>query len=108
MGDVKYKRVNAQGIKHPDLYQLLAYAVAANLESGFVDLRCRRGRAGAARYPVSPQDAHIETLTLAGSIDAIRGQINRLAERVRALADAGDGLRDQLRDGPALAPQAGS
>ena len=29
VGDLKYKRVNVEGVKHPDLYQLLAYATAA-------------------------------------------------------------------------------
>ncbi|MHB0960427.1 MAG: 5-methylcytosine restriction system specificity protein McrC [Pirellulaceae bacterium] len=36
VGDVKYKRVNAPGIKHPDLYQLLAYTVATDLPNGLL------------------------------------------------------------------------
>lgn len=107
MGDVKYKRVNAQGIKHPDLYQLLAYTVAANLESGLLIYAAGEGEPAQHTIPAVNKTLHIETLNLAGSIDAIRGQINRLAERVRALADAGDGVREQQRDGLALAPQAG-
>jgi len=36
VGDVKYKRITAEGVKHPDIYQLLAYATAANLPTGLL------------------------------------------------------------------------
>jgi 5-methylcytosine-specific restriction enzyme subunit McrC len=36
IGDIKYKRVNIAGIRHPDLCQLLAYVTAAGLRSGLL------------------------------------------------------------------------
>lgn len=108
VGDVKYKRVNAQGIKHPDLYQLLAYTVAANLECGLLIYAAGEGEPAQHTIPSVHKTLHVETLNLAGPIDVIRGQIDRLAERVRALGDASDSLRDQLCDAPALVPPAGS
>ena len=36
IGDVKYKRTTASGVNHPDIYQLLAYATAANLHQASV------------------------------------------------------------------------
>jgi 5-methylcytosine-specific restriction enzyme subunit McrC len=36
IGDVKYKRTTASGVTHPDIYQLLAYATAANLRQASV------------------------------------------------------------------------
>jgi 5-methylcytosine-specific restriction enzyme subunit McrC len=36
IGDVKYKRTTAEGVVHPDIYQLLAYATATNLKQASV------------------------------------------------------------------------
>jgi 5-methylcytosine-specific restriction enzyme subunit McrC len=36
IGDVKYKRTTANGVNYPDIYQLLAYATAANLPQASV------------------------------------------------------------------------
>lgn len=36
IGDVKYKRSTSDGVNHPDLYQLLAYATATNLKTASV------------------------------------------------------------------------
>ena len=36
VGDVKYKRVNIQGVLHPDLYQVLSYAAATALPTALL------------------------------------------------------------------------
>ena len=36
IGDVKYKRTTAEGVVHPDIYQLLAYATATDLKQASV------------------------------------------------------------------------
>ena len=36
LGDAKYKHVDEEGVKNADLYQLLAYATAANLDYGLL------------------------------------------------------------------------
>ena len=36
VGDLKYKRLDASGVVHSDLYQLLTYSVAAGLPGGLL------------------------------------------------------------------------
>ena len=49
VGDVKYKRLEAGGIKHPDLYQLLSYAIAADLPRALLGVCVGRRRSRRAR-----------------------------------------------------------
>ena len=43
VGDVKYKRTTADGILHPDVYQLLAYATATKLPRASIIYACGKG-----------------------------------------------------------------
>ena len=43
IGDVKYKRTSSEGVVHPDIYQLLAYATAAELGRASVVYACGKG-----------------------------------------------------------------
>ena len=85
VGDVKYKRVNPAGVKHPDLYQLLAYAVAAGLPGGL--LIYAAGEAESARHDVINVGTELEvvTLDLQGPPPAILEQIARVARCTRHL-----------------------
>ena len=79
VGDVKYKRVNVAGIKHPDLYQLLAYVTAADLPAGM--LIYAAGEGSPARHCVrhAGKKIVVESLGLAGPPSDILRQIDRLA-----------------------------
>jgi 5-methylcytosine-specific restriction enzyme subunit McrC len=85
VGDIKYKRVNALGIKHPDLYQLLSYAVATDLPGGLLIYAAGEGE------PVTHEVIHlgkaleVTTLTLAGDERAILSQVEAVADRIRHL-----------------------
>jgi len=82
VGDVKYKRVAASGVKNADLYQLLAYTVATGLPSGL--LLYAAGECEPVEHEVVELGRRLEvrTLDLTGTPDDILGQIGELAEQV--------------------------
>ena len=85
VGDVKYRRVGAAGIDHPDLYQLLAYAIAAGLPGGL--LVYAAGEAEPVTHVVARanKELHVAALDLAGSPADILRQVDALAGCVRRL-----------------------
>jgi len=84
VGDVKYKRTTVKGILHPDLYQLLAYTVAANLPAGLLVYAAGEGDPATHVVDHAGKTLHVVALRL-GDRDAIDEQIDALAERVRAM-----------------------
>jgi 5-methylcytosine-specific restriction enzyme subunit McrC len=85
VGDVKYKRVNVAGIKHADLYQLLAYTVAADLPGGLLIYAAGEGEPAVHRVRHAGKALEVVTLDLSGDPDAVLRQIAGVAERVREL-----------------------
>jgi 5-methylcytosine-specific restriction enzyme subunit McrC len=85
VGDVKYKRIGARAILHPDLYQLLAYTIATDLPSGL--LIYAAGEAEAVTHEVLRAGKRLEVMTLdvQGTPEEILRQVERAAERVRGL-----------------------
>ena len=88
VGDVKYKPINAPGIKHPDLYQLLAYTTATNLPTGL--LIYAAGVTDPRTHEVRFADKTLEVtaLDLSGTPDQILDQISGLANNIRSSAQA--------------------
>ncbi len=85
VGDAKYKRIEHKTAPNADLYQLLAYTTALDLPGGL--LIYARGEADDVVHRVRHAGKQLEvaTLDLSGSIDSLRDEIGKLAERVRAL-----------------------
>ena len=85
VGDVKYKRVRPDGVLHPDLYQLLAYTIAADLPGGL--LIYAAGEDEPAIHEITNAGKHLEvvTLDLSGPPDAVLAQISTVAARVSRL-----------------------
>ena len=85
VGDAKYKRVTNDRVPNADLYQLLAYTTALDLPGGL--LIYAKGEADKVVHRVRHAGKQLEvaTLDLSGSIDSLRDEIGKLAERVRAL-----------------------
>ena len=81
VGDVKYKRINAAGVKHADIYQLLAYTVAANLPAGLLIY-------AAGEEPAVHQVKHlgksleVRTLDLGGQPEDILATVQAVADRI--------------------------
>lgn len=82
VGDAKYKRVNARGIKHPDLYQLLAYTTALDLPSGL--LIYAAGEAERAEHTVvySGKRLRVATVNLSGDATDILADVERIAQSI--------------------------
>lgn len=91
VGDVKYKRVQATGVLHPDLYQVLAYCIATDLANGL--LIYAAGEAPQVRHEVVRigKDLHVVTLDLGGSQESVLDQVAALAGRIRALYGSSPG-----------------
>ncbi len=88
VGDVKYEKINVKGIKHPDLYQLLAYTVAVGLHGGLLIYADGEG------FPVKHEvvrlnkELVVRTLDLRGSSGEILAQIEEVGEVVRDQREA--------------------
>lgn len=82
VGDVKYKPVNVKGIKHADLYQLLAYTIAADLPEGI--LIYAKGEANAAVHEIQMAGKWLTVLTLdlTGSPEQLLEQIESVGVRI--------------------------
>ena len=83
VGDVKYKRIKAEGIMHPDLYQLLAYTVATELRSGLLIYAAGEDHPIVHRVINAGKVLEIRTLDLAGSPAQVLTQVGELAGVVR-------------------------
>lgn len=84
VGDVKYKRINVPGIKHPDLYQLLAYTVATDLPNGMLIYAAGEGVPAEHDVVFVNKRLEVVSIDLEGVPSRILEQMRGLAERVRA------------------------
>lgn len=94
IGDAKYKRINVPGVKHADIYQLLAYCVATELPGGL--LIYAKGEGDPATHVVRHLDKelHVIALDLEQSPDAILHQFDDIALRIRHLRARGLSARE--------------
>ena len=63
VGDAKYKKLEPQGFRHADIYQMLAYCTAADLPSGLLNY------AAGEDEPMSYQIRHAEKTIEVDSLD---------------------------------------
>lgn len=89
VGDVKYKRVDVRGVKHPDLYQVHAYARAAGLPSAL--LVYAKGEGEPVMHDVVLDGPRIEVaaIDLDRDLEGLDLEIGRIADRVRRHAEIG-------------------
>lgn len=94
VGDVKYKRVAATGILHPDLYQVHAYARAAGLPSTM--LVYAKGEHDPATHQVVLGGPSIEVVAidLEQDLNGIHDEVRRVADRVCHHAERGREVRN--------------
>jgi 5-methylcytosine-specific restriction enzyme subunit McrC len=86
VGDAKYKRIGLEGIDHPDLYQVLAYAVASDLSGGLLVYAFGEAEPVEHRVMHSGKRLEITTVDISGSPEDILADVARIARRVRATA----------------------
>lgn len=81
--------MTAAGINHPDLYQMLAYAVAADLPGGLLVYAAGEGEYADHRVTHLGKTLEVVLLNLSGKPSEILTEIKEIAVRVRRLrADA--------------------
>jgi 5-methylcytosine-specific restriction enzyme subunit McrC len=85
VGDVKYKRIRVHGVKHPDLYQLLAYTVAAGVPGGLLIYAAGEGEPVVHEVVDLGKRLEVRTLDLTVRPEEILGQVAELAEGIREL-----------------------
>jgi len=83
LGDVKYKRVNDAGIKHADLYQLLAYTIAANVDYGLLIYAAGEGEPASHRVSQLGKMLEVIALDVSGSPDDILQEVKKIAHKIR-------------------------
>ena len=83
VGDAKYKRIEPDGFRHADVYQMLAYCIASDLPSGLLVYAADEHEPH--EYVIEHVDKTIEVaaLDLTGSPEAILEDVERLARIVR-------------------------
>ncbi len=85
VGDAKYKRIVNDQVPNADLYQLLAYITALDLQGGM--LIYAEGETDPITHHIrnSGKRLMVTSLDLSGSLDDILGRVDRLAARIRRL-----------------------
>ena len=83
VGDAKYKRPEGEGFEHADIYQMLAYCIAADLPSGTLVYAAGEGEPGIHKVRHVDRTIDVETLNLEGSPEAILKEVSRLARRIQ-------------------------
>ncbi len=90
VGDVKYKRVTVQGVLHPDLYQVLSYAVAAALPAALLIYAAGEDEPVVHTVRHLGIQLHVRTLQLNGTPAQILDEMSEIAELVAKLTAADD------------------
>ncbi len=84
VGDAKYKRLDSAGFKHADLYQLLAYATAANLDHGLLVYAAGDVDPVAHRVRFAGIELLVASLDLSGEPAQILDAVGQIADGVRS------------------------
>jgi 5-methylcytosine-specific restriction enzyme subunit McrC len=90
VGDVKYKATTAEGVLHPDLYQVFAYSVAAGLpEATLIYAKSKSGQVGdeASRVhdvPLADKRLRVEVLNLDEGPTVAIAELERIGETLKA------------------------
>lgn len=92
VGDVKYKHDAAVRGKHPDLYQVLAYAAAADLPGGLLIYAAGEMESGVHHVRHVGKRLEVVSLDLAGSPPEVLEQVASVASRIRAMAVDGGAM----------------
>jgi len=85
VGDVKYKWLEASGIKHPDLYQLLAYTIATGLPRGLLIYATGESRPVIHTIAMAGKELEIMALDLDCPPTAVLAQMGVVAENIRGM-----------------------
>ncbi|RIK35566.1 MAG: hypothetical protein DCC58_20325 [Chloroflexi bacterium] len=97
VGDVKYKRLYSQQVApNADLYQLLAYAIAADVPGGLLIYARGEREETTATVRHTGKRLEVRALDLSGTPEDILAQVNGLAARVAQMRAGTPALRPPL------------
>lgn len=86
VGDVKYKRIEFEGYRNADLYQLLAYCVATDLPGGMLIYAAGEGEPFRHEVVNLGRILEVVTLDLRVPPSSVLAQVARIANRICAQA----------------------
>ena len=84
VGDAKYKKLEPQGFRHADIYQMLAYCTAADLPSGLLVYAAGEDEPRSYQIRHAEKTIEVASLDLSGTPEEILDEVGRLADRVRS------------------------
>jgi len=84
VGDAKYKRTKADKARSPDVYQVLAYAVAADLPGAVLIYAAGEGNPASHRVVHLDKTVEVLTMDLDGPPSAVLREVDRVAARLAA------------------------
>lgn len=82
VGDAKYKRIEHEGFRNSDIYQMTAYAIATGLPGGVLVYAAGEGEPFTHRIVNVAKEIEVFTLDLSGEPAAVLQQISMLADRL--------------------------
>ena len=88
VGDAKYKRINAAGVKHADLYQLLAYTTALGVESGMLVYAAGEATDVEHEVRLAGKRLLVRTLDIDGTPTTVLERVADLGDAIRELASS--------------------
>ena len=83
VGDAKYKRLNPDA-PNADIYQMLAYCIAADLPSGLLIYAKGESESGVHRIRNANKTIEVASIDLEGEPEAILKEVGRLACKIKA------------------------
>ena len=97
VGDAKYKNIADKAVPESDIYQMLAYVTALNLQGGM--LIYAKGEADTAAYHIRNVDKTVEvaSLDISGTLDDILMNVRGLGRKVMRLRQGTPPLPSPLR-----------
>jgi 5-methylcytosine-specific restriction endonuclease McrBC regulatory subunit McrC len=87
VGDAKDKRINVPGVKNSDLYQLLAYTIAAELSGGLLIYAAGEGEPAVHEVANVGKQLEVISLTLAGTHSEILDEVSNIAQTINRLTE---------------------
>jgi 5-methylcytosine-specific restriction enzyme subunit McrC len=85
VGDVKYKRINVPGIKHADLYQLLAYAIATELSGGLLIYAAGEGEPAVHEVVNVGKQLEVISMDLSGTPGEILAEVSDIGQTIKRM-----------------------
>ncbi len=86
VGDAKYKRLDSDAFRHPDVYQMLAYCTASGMPSGMLVYAEGEAEPGVYRIRNAGKTIEVVSLDLSGTPDMILSEVRTIGARVRRMA----------------------